>query len=97
MIYLLLNSCNLPPIPNLNPAIPTINNALSLNGHIYEVLCLDYVQESKKSKLLLGKNNAKEDEEEVKKPQEQQKDKFNLSHDEYYTAKNSEYLSSSSI
>lgn len=56
----------------------------------------DHVQESKKSKLLLGKNN-KEDEEEVKKTQEQQKDKFNLSHDEYYTAKNSEYLSSSNI
>ena len=59
------------------------------------ILCLDYVQESKKSKLLLGKNNSKEDEDEGKKTPEQQKDKFNLSHDEYYTAKNSEYLSSS--
>ena len=65
----------------------------------WSYLCLDYVQESKKSKLLLGKNNSKEDEEEGKKTPEQQKDKFNLSHDEYYTAKNSEYtyLSSSNI
>ena len=50
------------------------------------------LQEPKKSKLLLGKNNSKEDEEEEDaKPQEQQKDKFNLSNDEYYTAKNSKY------
>lgn len=70
--------------------IPCIVTFKLHNGHIYE-LCLDHVQESKKSKLLLGKNN-KDDEEEVKKTQEQQKDKFNLSHDEYYTAKNSEYL-----
>ena len=48
------------------------------------------VQEAKKSKLLLGKNNSKEDEDEVKKTQDQLKDKFNLSNDEYYTAKNSE-------
>jgi len=48
------------------------------------------LQEPKKSKLLLGKNNSKEDEEEEDaKPQVQRKDKFNLSNDEYYTAKNS--------
>ena len=42
MIYPLVNSCNLLPIRSLlYPALPTINNALSLNGHIYE-LCLDY-------------------------------------------------------
>ena len=47
-------------------------------------------QEPKKSKLLLGKNSSKEDDdEEDKKTQEPQKDKFNLSNDEYYTAKNS--------
>ncbi|XP_068717944.1 transcription initiation factor TFIID subunit 1-like isoform X1 [Montipora capricornis] len=46
-------------------------------------------KETKKSKLLLGKNNSKEDEEDrEKKTQEQQKDKFNLSNDKYYTAKN---------
>ncbi|KAJ7383773.1 Transcription initiation factor TFIID subunit 1 [Desmophyllum pertusum] len=45
-------------------------------------------KEAKKSKLLLGKNNSKEDEDEVKKTQDQLKDKFNLSNDEYYTAKN---------
>ena len=53
-------------------------------------------QETKKSKLLLGKNSTKEDEvEEVeKKTEEQQKDKFNLSNDKYYTAKNSKWYNS---
>lgn len=87
MIYPLLNSCNLLPIPNLH--ITNYKQCI-ITVWSYE-LCLDYVQESKKSKLLLGKNNSKEDEEVVQKTQEQQKDKFNLSHDEYYTAKNSEY------
>ncbi|XP_074620092.1 transcription initiation factor TFIID subunit 1-like isoform X2 [Acropora palmata] len=46
-------------------------------------------KETKKSKLLLGKNNSKEDEGDGdKKTQQPQKDKFNLSNDEYYTAKN---------
>lgn len=49
-------------------------------------------KETKKSKLLLGKNNSKEDEGDGdKKTQQPQKDKFNLSNDEYYTAKNSRW------
>ncbi|CAH3126773.1 unnamed protein product [Porites lobata] len=53
-------------------------------------LTLTPKKETKKSKLLLGKNNSKEDGDGgEKKSQDQQKDKFNLSNDEYYCAKNS--------
>ena len=51
-----------------------------------------FYQEAKKSKLLLGKNNSKEDENVEGKSEEQLKNKFNLSNDEYYSAKNSECL-----
>ena len=51
-----------------------------------------FYQEAKKSKLLLGKNNSKDDENVEGKSEEQLKNKFNLSNDEYYSAKNSECL-----
>lgn len=59
------------------------------NTFIYEI---SFYQEAKKSKLLLGKNNSKEDENVEGKSEEQLKNKFNLSNDEYYSAKNSECL-----
>lgn len=59
---------------------------------INDKILFDPFQETKKSKLLLGKNNSKEDGDGgEKKSQDQQKDKFNLSNDEYYCAKNCKY------